>query len=80
MFAQNPEPRSVRLGGMDADATERQDSEPSRELVVERRRKAIRRTRGVVAGLAPDRCLSEELIAERREEARREGGVPASAA
>jgi DNA invertase Pin-like site-specific DNA recombinase len=27
-----------------------------------------------------DRCLSEELIAERREEARRAGGVPASAA
>jgi hypothetical protein len=65
---------------MDAGTTERHDSEPTRESVLERRRNAIQRTRGVVAGLAPDRCLSEELIAERREEARRAGGVPASAA
>lgn len=65
---------------MDAGPTQRQNSEPAPESVVQRRREAIRRTRGIVAGLAPERCLSEELIAERREEVRREGGVSTSAA
>jgi hypothetical protein len=40
------------------------------ELEVERRQAAIDRTRGVLTHLAPGRRLSDELIAERRAEAR----------
>jgi hypothetical protein len=36
------------------------------------RREAVMRTYGILAGQAPGRSLSDELIAERREEARRE--------
>lgn len=39
---------------------------------VERRRKAAERMRGLFADLAPGRSLSDELIAERRAEARAE--------
>jgi hypothetical protein len=39
---------------------------------VERRRAAIDRTRGVLTHLAPGRSLVDELIAERRSEARGE--------
>lgn len=35
-------------------------------------REAATRSYGMLAGLAPGRCLSDELIAERRQEARRE--------
>jgi hypothetical protein len=42
--------------------------------VVERRRAAIDRTRGVLTRLAPGRSLVDELIAERRAEARAETG------
>jgi len=65
---------------MDAGSTERQDSKPTSVAALERRREAIQSGRGVLAGLAPGRCLSEELIAERREEARRERPVPAGTA
>jgi len=36
------------------------------------RREAAMRSYGMLAGLAPGRCLSDELIAERRQDARRE--------
>ena len=52
----------------------------SAELVVERRRAAIDRTRGVLTRLAPGRSLSNELIAERRAEARAEDQAEAKAA
>lgn len=39
---------------------------------LERRRAAIERTRGVLADLAPGRSLVDELIADRRAEARAE--------
>jgi hypothetical protein len=42
---------------------------------VERRQAAIDRTRGVLTHLAPGRRLSDELIAERRAEARAEDRV-----
>ena len=42
------------------------------EFEVERRQAAIDRTRGVLTRLAPGRRLSDELIAERRAEARAE--------
>lgn len=40
---------------------------------IERRRKAARRLRGLFADVAPDRALVDELIADRRAEARAEG-------
>lgn len=43
---------------------------------VERRRQAEERMRGLFADLAPGRNLSEELIAERRAEARAEDREP----
>lgn len=42
-------------------------------LVMERRGDVVRRLRGRYSGVSSGRRLSEELIAERREEARREG-------
>jgi hypothetical protein len=39
---------------------------------VERRRAAARRLRGLFADVAPDRSLVDELIADRRDEARAE--------
>jgi hypothetical protein len=44
------------------------------------RREAVMRTYGILAGLAPGRSLSDELIAERREEARREDAAEDSSA
>lgn len=44
------------------------------------RREAATRSYGMLAGLAPGRCLSEELIAERRLDARREDAAEDSAA
>jgi hypothetical protein len=44
----------------------------SAQSEVERRRKAAERTRGMFAHLAPDRNLSDELIADRRAEAEAE--------
>jgi hypothetical protein len=41
----------------------------------DRRREVVCRTFGILAGLAPGRSLSEELIAERRDEARREAAA-----
>jgi hypothetical protein len=41
-------------------------------LEVERRRRAAERMRGLLADLAPGHNLSDELIAERRAEARAE--------
>lgn len=41
---------------------------------------ASTRSYGMFAGLAPGRCLSDELIAERRQDARREDAVEDSAA
>jgi len=41
-------------------------------LVLERREDVVRRLRGRYAAIAPGRSLSEELIAERREEAEAE--------
>ena len=41
-------------------------------MVFERREDVVRRLRGRFAGVAPGRSLSEELIAERREDAARE--------
>lgn len=41
-------------------------------LILERREDVARRLRESFASVAPGRLLSEELIAERREEARRE--------
>ncbi|MEX0971857.1 MAG: hypothetical protein WDZ46_01195 [Solirubrobacterales bacterium] len=40
----------------------------------ERRRAAAKRLRGLFADVAPDRSLVDELIADRRAEARAEGG------
>lgn len=40
---------------------------------IERRRKAAGRLRGLFADVAPDRALVDELIADRRAEARAEG-------
>jgi len=42
------------------------------EVEAQRRRAAIDRTRGVLAALAPGRSLVDELIAQRRSEARSE--------
>ena len=39
------------------------------------RREAVRRARGLFAHIAPGESLVDELIAERREEARRESGT-----
>jgi hypothetical protein len=44
------------------------------------RRDAVLRTYGILAGVAPGRSLSDELIAERREEARREDAAEDSSA
>lgn len=41
---------------------------------MERRRAAAERLRGLFADVAPDRSLVDELIADRRAEARAEGG------
>jgi hypothetical protein len=41
---------------------------------MERRRAATERLRGLFADVAPDRSLVDELIANRRAEARAEGG------
>lgn len=41
----------------------------------ERRRAAAERLRGLFADVAPDRSLVDELIADRRAEARAEGGA-----
>jgi len=46
----------------------------------DRRREAALRTSGILAGRAPGRSLSEELIAERREEARCEDTAEEDAA
>jgi hypothetical protein len=43
-------------------------------------REAATRSYGVLAGLAPGRCLSDELIAGHREDARREDAAEDSAA
>jgi hypothetical protein len=43
-------------------------------------RQAATRSYRVLAGLAPGRCLADELIAERREDARREDAAEDSAA
>lgn len=43
-------------------------------------REAATRSYGMLAGLAPGRCLSDELIAERRQDARREDAAEDSAA
>ena len=61
------------------DAGKTQPRETAHESVADRRREAIHRTRGLLAGLMPERCLSEELIAERRQEARREDDAPTHA-
>lgn len=55
---------------MDVEHAERQRVEWASD-----RREAVSRTYGILAGLAPGRSLSEELIAERREEARREAAA-----
>jgi hypothetical protein len=52
--------------------TPRRKQKSEVELEVERRRAAAERARGMLAHLAPGRSLSEELIANRREEARAE--------
>jgi hypothetical protein len=43
-----------------------------KETDVERRRAIAERAKGMLADLAPGRSLADELIAERRAEARRE--------
>jgi len=43
-------------------------------------REAAARSYGMLAGLAPGRCLSDELIAERRQDARREDAAEDGAA
>jgi hypothetical protein len=43
-------------------------------------REAATRSYGMLAGLAPGRCLSDELIAERRQDARREDAAEDGAA
>jgi len=45
-----------------------------------RQREAATRSYGMLAGLVPGRCLSDELIAERRHDARREDAAEDSAA
>jgi hypothetical protein len=47
---------------------------------VDLQREAAIRSYGILAGLAPGRCLSDELIAERRQDARRENAAEGSAA
>lgn len=47
---------------------------------MDRQRDAAIRSYGMLAGLAPGRCLSGELIAERRQDARRENAAEDSAA
>jgi len=42
-------------------------------------RDAATRSYGMLAGLAPGRCLSDELIAERRQEASREDAAERAA-
>ncbi len=54
-----------------AVASER-DSEQDEDRARARRREAARRVRGMLTGLAPGRMVSDELIAERRAQARRE--------
>jgi hypothetical protein len=44
------------------------------------RREAAMRSYGLLAGLAHGRCMSDELIAERRRDARRENAAEDSAA
>jgi len=46
----------------------------------DRLREASTRSYGMLAGLVPGRCLSDELIAERRQDARREDAAEDSAA
>lgn len=48
-------------------------------LVLERREDVVRRLRERFAGVDPERVLSEELIAERREEAKLETRSEANA-
>jgi hypothetical protein len=48
------------------------DAPQATKSVLERRRAAIDRTSGVLTRLAPGRSLVDELIAERRSEARAE--------
>jgi hypothetical protein len=43
------------------------------------RREAAHRTYGLLAGIVGDRCLYDELIAARREEARRDASADRSA-
>jgi len=45
----------------------------SKESEVDRRRAAAERAKGLLADLAPGRSLADELIAERRRDARAEG-------
>jgi hypothetical protein len=51
---------------------ERTASKSQSELDADRRRAAAERTRGMLARLAPGRSLSDEMIADRRAEARAE--------
>jgi hypothetical protein len=46
----------------------------------DRLREASTRSYGMLAALAPGRCLSDELIAERRQDVRREDAAEDSAA
>lgn len=48
------------------------DSEHHEGQARAQRREAARRARGMLTGLAPGRMVSDELIAERRAQARRE--------
>jgi AbrB family looped-hinge helix DNA binding protein len=59
--------------GLEEGATLAIRSEGGR-LILEPREEVLRRLRGRFAQVADGRLLSEELIAERREEARRESG------
>jgi hypothetical protein len=59
-----------RLGTCPAGGYYRLMAQTLRDAEVERRRAAAERLRGLFADVAPDRSLVDELIAERRAEAR----------
>ena len=61
---------------MDSERSDEQQAGGPADL----QREAATRSYGMLAGLAPDRCLSDELIAERRRDARREDAADDSAA
>lgn len=50
--------------------------EPEGEMRLVSLREAVRRARGMFAHIAPGRNLADELITDRREEARREAEEP----